>query len=451
MASKNEIDMLNGPILGKIFKFAIPLILSSLLQAMYNAADIAVIGRFAGTDSLAAVGSTTYMVNLVTLLFIGLSVGANVVVARLIGEGDKEGVKESVHTSFVLALISGIILILIQLLFMRTFLEILKTPADVIDKSVLYLNIYFIGMPSMMVYNFGAAILRAFGDTKRPLYYLTFSGFFNVVLNVIFTAVLKMDVVGVALATVISQTVSAVLVVRCFLKTDSLYKLEINKLKIHKDKAIEIIRVGVPSGISTIVFSFANLVIQSEVNSFGAAVISGNSVATSVETFLVIFLGSIQQAAVTFTSQNLGAKQYDRIKKIAKECIIIVVLMGFIMGNLVSIFSKPLASFYASDPEVIKYAQVRMNLVGPIYFLYGAIDTFTGLLRGIGKSFASMWLSMISICGTRIIYVLTYYQQFKTYEMLYVCFPLSWIVALVLEVAAFVYFFRKLLRDNRQN
>jgi len=303
-------------------------------------------------------------------------------------------------------------------------------------------------MPAMMIYNFGAAILRAFGDTKRPLYYISTAGFLNVVLNVLFTGVLKMDVAGVSLATAISQTVSATLIIRYFTKSDRIYKLNIKELKIHKDKAKEIIRIGVPSGLYSMVFSISNIIIQSEVNLFGPAVISGNSVGTSVETFMHIFLNSIHQAAVTFTSQNLGAKQYDRIKKIAKTSLITVVVMGLIIGEFVSHFSRELAGFYASDPEVIQYAMVRMRTIVPLYFLYGAMDTLTGVLRGMGKSVASMLISATCVLSSRFIYIFTYYQRFKTYETLYYCFPLSWIVAFSVEVIAFIYFYKKLVQSG---
>jgi len=443
MSSKSKVDMINGPLLGKIIVFTIPIILTSIIQTLFNAADTVVVGRFGGSDSLAAVGSTTYIVNMFTFLFIGLSVGANALTARMIGKNDPKDVRESIDTAFAVSILSGISLFIIGQVFALPMLKLMKTPVEIIDKALLYLRIYFLGMPALMIYNFGAAILRAFGDTKRPLIYITTAGFINFIFNVILVAIFNLDVIGVAIATAFSHVVSATFIIRCFLTTEEVYKVKIKSIKLHKDKAIEMARIGIPSGISSMVFSISNLFIQSAVNSFGASVIAGNSTSSSIESILYVGMSSFQHAALTFTSQNYGAKKYDRIKRVM-ICSLFCAVTFCLTFMFVGFNAETFASIYTKDPEVLKYACIRLSLVCPFYAVYAVADTMTGMLRGIGKAFVSMWIMAICICGTRILYVFTYFQAHKTYKVLYGAFPISWTLAAIVQVSVFLYLYRKI-------
>ncbi|MCJ7856692.1 MATE family efflux transporter [Lachnospiraceae bacterium NSJ-143] len=451
MGKKNEVDMINGPLMGKIIVFVIPVILSGVLQLLFNAADIVVVGRYAGSDSLAAVGSTTSIVNLLVNFFIGISIGANAVTARLIGVGSKSGIEETVHTAMVTSVISGLILVFVGFIFTRPLLVAMGSPENVLNKSALYLRIYFAGMPATMLYNFGSAILRAFGDTKRPLIYLSIGGVINVVLNLFLVIVFKMDVAGVGIATVVAQCIAAVLVLRRFLSTDELYRLDRTKLKINKHRLLQMFRVGVPAGLQSVVFNIANVIIQSSVNSFGAVVMAGNASATSIEGILFTAMNSFNQAGLTFTSQNLGAKKIKRIKKVLIDCVLLVIIVGIIVGGGMYITSDFLLGIYSKDPEVMRYASMRFTLMCATYFICGAMDTTTGVLRGMGYSFFSMCISLICVCGIRLLFVFTYFQTHRTYFTLFLSYPLSWIAAFAVEMVLFVYGYRKLIRANPEN
>ncbi len=450
MEKQKQFDMLNGPLMGKIIIFAIPVILTGVLQLLFNAADTIVVGRYAGSDSLAAVGSTTSLINLLVNFFIGLSIGANAVTARLIGTGDKRGIEETVHTAVLTSLVSGVLLIFVGVVFTKPILILMGSPENVLNKSALYLRIYFIGMPVTMLYNFGSAILRAFGDTKRPLLYLTLGGIINIILNLIFVIAFNMDVAGVGLATVISQCISALLILKRFVTTQEDYRLNLRKLKIYKLRLKQMFKIGVPAGLQSVIFNFSNVIIQSSVNSFGASVMAGNAAASSIENILYIAMNSFNQAALTFISQNFGAGKIKRIIKIYGECIFLVCVVGIVMGAGIYAAASPLISIYSKDAEVIQYGIIRLSIMCATYFLCGMMDTTTGALRGIGYSFSSMCIALICVCGIRLVFVFTYFQSHRTYFTLFVSYPLSWIAALALEALLFVYAYKKLFRQRSQ-
>ncbi len=436
--------MLNGPIISKLIIFSIPIMLSGILQLTFNAADTIIVGRYAGSDSLAAVGSTASLINLLINSFMGLSIGVNVITAKFIGTQDQKGIVETVHTAMVVSVICGFILIFMGLLFARPMLVLMDSPENIIDKSTLYLRIYFIGMPVTMIYNFGSAVLRAFGDTKRPLIYLSVGGIVNVILNVFFVVSLGLGVAGVGLATVVSQCISAALIVRCFFKTDELYKLSLSKLKIYKPRFFHICRIGIPAGLQSTVFSFSNIIIQSSVNSFGSAVMAGNSAAASVENILYISMNCFMHTALTFCSQNLGAGKIKRIKRVFIGCLTLVTLVGIAGGFVMNMFAETLIGIYSKDAEVIKYGMIRFSFICSTYFILGVADTTTGALRGIGYSISSMLISFFCICGLRILFIYTYFQTHKTYIVLFWSYPISWVAAFVAEILVFIYGYRKI-------
>ena len=376
---KNEIDMCNGPLFGKVLLFSLPLMLSGILQLLYNAADVAVVGRFAGSESLAAVGSTGALINLIINLFIGLSVGASVVVARNLGAHNFSKVQDSVHTAVAISLVAGVVTMLIGVSLSKVFLSLMDTPADVINLATLYMRIYFIGMPGLMVYNFGAAVLRAMGDTMRPLFFLTISGIINVLLNLLFVCVFHMNVAGVALATIISQYISAILVVICLLKLENSCRVNINKIAFHKTELSEMIKVGLPAGIQSSLFSVSNVLIQSSINSFGSTVMAGNAAAGNIEGFTYTSMNSVYQAAITFTSQNVGAKKPERISRVAAVSLIIVTAVGLMMGSLSYFGGETLLRIYSTDAAIIPYGMTRLRYICLPYFLCGVMEIFVGL------------------------------------------------------------------------
>ena len=444
MATKKDMDMTNGPLLGKIFIFAIPVILSGVLQLLFNAADTIVVGRYAGSDSLAAVGSTTSIISLLVNFFVGISIGVNAVTAMLIGNRDNEGISETVHTAMVTSVISGLILVFIGVVFTKPILIIMGSPENVLAKSVLYLRIYFLGMPVMMLYNFGSAVLRAFGDTKSPLIYLCIGGIVNVLLNLVFVIIFDMDVAGVGVATIVAQCISAFLTILKFIKTDDLYKIHIKKLKIHKKRLAQIFKIGIPAGLQSSVFSVSNMIIQSSVNSFGAAVMAGNAASSSLDNMLYIALNAFNQASLTFTSQNYGAGKIKRIKKVLIDSEFLVIIIGIALGAAMAFKAEALVSIYSKDPEVIKYGLERFYIMCATYFLCGMMDTFTGVLRGIGYSLSSMIISIACVCGVRLMFVFTYFPYHRTFRTIFISYPLSWFAAIVLETFVFVYAYRKL-------
>lgn len=434
-----RIDMVNGPLAGKLLLFALPLMLSSILQLLFNAADVIVVGRFAGKEALAAVGSTSSLINLLVNLFIGFSVGTNVVVARDLGAGRQEDVRRSVHTSITVALGSGLLLLAIGTLLCRQMLELMGSPEDVIDLSTLYLRIYFCGMPANMLYNFGAAILRAQGDTRRPLYFLSVAGVTNVALNLFFVISLKMSVAGVALATIISQYISAGLVVLALMRDKGPLRLELKALCFDKRVVRRILQVGLPAGFQGVVFSISNVVIQSSVNSFGSTVIAGSSASSNIEGFVYASMNAFYQTALTFTSQNYGACQCKRVDRVLLLCMLYSALVGLALGNLAYFFGHPLASIYApGQEEVIAQAVARLRIICTTYFLCGLMDVPVGTLRGIGYSVVPMIVSLVGACGTRLLWVATVFQFVRTPTMLYLSYPVSWTITALVHYIFFL-------------
>ena len=423
-----EIDMLNGPVMPRLLSFALPLMLSSMLQLTFNAADVIVVGRFEGDAALAAVGTPGALINLLINLFMGLSVGANVVVAQYFGANSFRDTSESVHTSVALSLVGGVLVGLVGFCFAGTLLSLMNTPAEVLPLATSYMRIYFLGMPANLLYNFGAAILRAVGDTRRPLTYLTVAGVANVALNLLFVIVFRMGVSGVALATILSQVISAVLVTLCLIRTDGPIHLDVRKVRLYGDKVRRIAKVGLPAGLQGMVFSISNVLIQSTVNSFGKIVVAGNTTASNLEGYIYVAMNSIYQAAITFTGQNVGARRYERIPRVAKASLTTVFIIGAVLGGLFLLFRHALFGIYTDDEAVIAAAAIRSRIIMSTYFLCGMMDTAVGLLRGMGSSVLPMIMSIMGVCVFRMVWILGFFPLNPTLDMLYVSYPISWAV-----------------------
>ena len=446
-----QIDMTDGSIVGKLIRFSGPLIFSGILQLLFNAADVVVVGKFAGDNSLAAVGSTGALVNLLVNLFVGLSVGTNVVAANFYGSGKKTEISETVHTAILISIFSGILLTIVGVIGAKPILILMETPPEVLSKATLYLQVYFAGITSTMVYNFASALLRAKGDTKRPLYYLLFSGIINVILNLIFVIFLKMDVAGVALATVIAQTISAILVVLCLIREDDEFKLVLKKLKINRDILIRIVKIGVPAGFQGIMFSLSNVIIQSSVNSFGPIVVAGNSAASNIEGFVYVAMNGFAQGTLTFTSQNAGACKYNRVKKVVIYSEIIVMIVGLVLGNLVYLFGNTLLGLYTDSPEVIQAGLVRLSIICTTYCLCGMMDVAGSSIRGLGHSLLPMFVTVIGVCGLRLLYVGTIFAVPKFHNLitLFFSYPISWGLTFVVHCLCIGIILFKLNRPNK--
>ena len=438
MSRRYEMDMCHGPLFKKLIVFALPLMLSGILQLLFNAADIIVVGRFSGSEALAAVGSTSSLINLLVNLFIGISIGGNVLMARYIGAQDYKNARETLHTAVCISLYGGILMIFVGVLLARPLLEMMGTPADVINLSVLYMRIYFIGMPAFILYDFGAAMLRAVGDTKRPLYFLTIAGCVNVIFNLFFVIVLHMGVAGVALATIIAQGISAVLIILCLVRSEGVLQLSRSEIKLHKDKVKQMLRIGLPAGLQGIIFSISNVLIQSSINSFGSLVMAGNTAASNIEGFVYTSMNAIYQTSLSFTSQNMGARQYKRVDRILFECVGIVSVVGLVLGLGAFLLGHPLLSIYTSSEEVISYGITRLGVVSASYFLCGIMDTLVGSLRGIGYSLMPMFVSLTGACLFRIIWIYTVFQVFHTQFSLYISYPISWILTLLAHLICYV-------------
>lgn len=446
--SKYEIDMCNGTIMDKLISFALPLMLSGVLQLMFNAVDIIVVGRFTGSQALAAVGSTSALINIFTNLFIGISLGSNVLAARFYAAGKSKEMSETVHTSITIALISGIIMAFVGAIFAKGALELMDTPDDVIDQSVLYMRIYFMGMPFFMLYNYGAAILRAVGDTKRPLLFLIISGITNAVLNLILVIVFGLGVAGVAIATVIAQLISCVLVLTCLCRSQSSYRLYFNKLGIRRDYMVQIFKVGVPAGIQSVVINFSNALLQSSVNSFGSTAMAGYTAANNLLGFLYVSINSVTQACMSFTSQNLGVGKFKRMDRVLIDCIILSVAVSIVMGSSFYIFGRQLIGIYTSDAEVVKCGMEILAYTTLTYFLCGIMDLIPGALRGMGYSAVPMVLSVIGTVGTRVFWIFGIFPYYRSLGILFVSYPASWGLTIVLQAACF-YFVRKHVHGKR--
>lgn len=441
--TKYEKDLTSGCIWKKILLFALPLMLSSVLQLLYNACDIVVIGRFRDHTALSAISSTSSLINLITNLFIGLSVGSNIVMAKCYGQNDKDKAQKVVRTSIIISLISGIILAIFGVVFAKQLLLLMGSPSDVINLATIYLQIFFIGMPFNLLYNFGSSILRASGDTKRPLYFLLISGLFNVGANLLFVIVFNMSTDGVALATIISQFISAILILITLLKEKGFCHLSLKELKIDKNVLLEIAKVGLPAGLQGTIFSISNVIIQSSVNFFGSYVMAGNGAAANLEGFIYVCMNAFYQASITFTSQNYGAKKYDNIPKILKYNLYLVVLFGGILGITAYLSSGFLLNIYTTDPDVIKIGTIRMGIICVPYFLCGMMDVVVGSLRGLGKSTTPMIVSLLGVCGLRILWIFTIFRSNMNLGLLYVSYPISWIITFMILIVCFIYLYKK--------
>lgn len=448
--SKYEMDLCSGSIVKKLLIFTLPIMLSSMLQLLFNAADVAVVGKFAGNASLAAVGSTTALINLLTNVFIGLSVGTNVITARHFAAKEENDVSQTVHTSILISIIGGIFLTIIGIIFAPMILELMGAPRGVLDLAAKYLRIYFLGMTATTLYNFGSAILRAIGDTRRPLIFLIISGVINVALNLLLVATpLDMGVAGVAIATAVSQCISAILVTICLIKEKSSVHLDLKKLKVHKEKLVKILKIGLPAGIQGSLFSLSNVVIQSAVNSFGEIVIAGNSAAANLEGFVYVAMNAFHQSAITFISQNVGAEKYKRINRIIFIALGCVTAVGLILGVGVTVFGEYLLKIYSSSPEVIDAGMLRLKYICAVYFLCGIMDVLVGILRGLGKSITPMIVSLMGACVFRLVWVYTVFQieQFHTIETIYLSYAISWILTAATHTAVLIILRRQLKKN----
>ena len=437
-------SMLSGPLLPSVIRYTVPIILTSVLQLLFNAADLVVVGRFCGSVSVAAVGATGAITNLMVNFFIGLSVGVGVTVAFGLGSQNDELVHRTVHTAMPVALICGAFLTVLGVLASETFLTWMGTPDNVLPLSTTYMQIYFAGITFTVVYNYCAAILRAAGDTKSPLVFLSFAGVVNVVLNVFFVTVFHMNVAGVALATTISQGISAVLVVRALMKRTDACRFFLRKMHIHKSQFLRMLRIGLPAGIQSSLFSISNVMIQSSVNSFGDIFMSGNAAAMNIEGFVFVSLNAFHQTAVNFIGQNAGANQLTRVKDTLKICLASCVVVGLGMGVTMYLLGPSLLSIYITDStEAISYGMVRLAIVGLPYFICGLMDVSTGALRGLGSSFIPMLISVLGVCAFRIGWIYTIFQAYHTPECLYISYPISWFLTFVAQLVAFVIVYRK--------
>ena len=431
--------MTNGPMLPKLITFALPLLLSSVLQLLFNAVDVVVVGQFAGKEALAAVGSTTALINLFTNLFIGISMGTNVLAAHTYAARDFDQMSKTVHTSILLAAVSGCAMVFAGLFFARPALSLMGTPADVIELSALYMRIYFCGMPFFMLYNFGAATLRAVGDTTRPLMYLTVSGIINALLNLLLVIVFHLDVTGVAAATVISQGISCVLVLRCLIQTDAPYQLNPRRLHIHPECLKQIFLVGIPSGIQSCVISFSNVCLQSSVNSFGSEAMAGYTAANNLLGFLFASVNANTQAAMSFASQNLGAGKLKRIDLLLRDCLGLQFLVAFGLGGSGLLIGNRLIGIYSSDPDVIAAGVEVISITFIPYFFCGFMDLFAGLMRGLGHAFVPMILSMIGTVGIRLVWIYFYFPSHRTLWELFLSYPISWIGTFVMQTICYIF------------
>ena len=442
--NKYEIDMCNGTIMDKLISFALPLMISGMLQLMFNAVDIIVVGRFTGSQALAAVGSTTALICTFTNLFIGVSLGANVLAARFYASGKTKEMSETVHTAILLALISGIAMSVIGILCARESLVLIATPDDIIGQAALYLRIYFLGMPFFMLYNYGAAILRAVGDTKRPLMHLIAAGTANAVLDLILVIIFKMGVAGVAIGTITSQFISCVLVIRCLCKTDAIYKLYISKLRIKKYYLIQILKVGLPAGIQSTVINFSNVLLQSSVNSFGEIAMAGYTAANNILGFLYVSVNSVTQACMSFTSQNYGVRKFKRMDKVLANCAILSIIVSVVIGGGSYLLGHQILGIYTKQEDVIQCGMEILSISTIPYFLCGLMDMIPGSMRGVGYSAVPMILSIIGTVGTRLVWIYGVFPEHRSLYVLFMSYPVSWGLTIVMQAICLVFVRRKI-------
>ena len=441
------IDMVNGPLLKNICIFSVPLMLTNLVQMMFNAADAVVMGRFAGQQALAAVGATSSLCFLLISLFNGLSVGSNVVIARYLGANDLGKVEKSVHTSIATAMLSGVFLMIVGFFASRPLLQMMSTPTDIIDLSELYMRIYFVGTFFTLIYNFGAAIFRSVGDTKRPLYFLLISGLIKVVLSLLFVIVFQWGVAGVALSTAIGQAIAAAMVCLTLIKEKGPHHLDFKKLSIDVPMALDIVKIGVPAGIQGMVFALSNVVIQSSINSFNSSVIvAGNSAANNIENFVYIGMSAFTQACITFTSQNIGAHKLQRVGTIFKQSMILTILSAASIGFLAWFFGEFFLGLYTPDAAVVEAGMVRLLWVTMPLWLNGVLDVFVASMRGFGYSTGPTILTIVGICGVRLTWIWTVFQLHRSLDVIYMCFPLSWIITSIVLGLYWFKCYRKLMK-----
>jgi len=446
LPGQNKIDMTEGPLFTKLLRFSIPLIFSSFLQLLFNAADVVVVGRFAGDNSLAAVGSTGSLINLLINLFMGLSIGTNVVVARYFGAKQHGLLRKTIHTAMLVSVYSGLILTAVGVGSARGLLILMQAPEEVLGLAATYLKVYFGGITATMVYNFGSAILRAKGDTQRPLYILFLAGIINLLLNLFFVIVLKMDVAGVALATVLSQCLSAALVVLILCREQDEFRLELRRMKIDGALFMQIVRIGLPAGFQGIMFSFSNVIIQSSVNSFGAVLIAGNSAACNLEGFIYTSMNGFSQGALTFCSQNLGANKTDRIRRTVWISQLSIAVIGAVMSAVFLFFGRQLLGIYTTSPAVVEAGMSRLWVIFTTYYLCGMMDGMSNAIRGIGHSLLPVITSLLGACVFRIIWLSTVFMmpQFHRPLTIFLSYPLSWTLTFAANIVAYVRYMRHL-------
>ena len=437
--NKYEIDMCNGTLMDKLISFSLPLMLSGILQLLFNAVDIIVVGRFTGSQALAAVGSTTALINIFTNLFIGISLGANVLAARFYASGKEKEMSETVHTSITLALISGLVMALAGVLLARFALNLMGTPNDVIDQSVLYMRISFLGMPFFMLYNYGAAILRAVGDTKRPLFFLVISGMTNAVLNLVLVIVFHMGVAGVAIGTIVSQLISSILVLRCLYTSNTSYRLYFSKLGIKTQYLKQIFQVGIPAGIQSTVINLSNALLQSSVNSFGSVAMAGYTAANNIFGFLYMSVNAVTQSCMSFTSQNYGVKKLKRMDRVLLDCMSLSVGVALTLGCGAYFFGPELLKIYTSDADVIRCGVEVLAFTTVPYFCCGIMDLLPGALRGMGYSGVPMILSIIGTVGTRIVWIFGLFPAHRSLSFLFISYPVSWILTILMQAVCFCF------------
>ena len=447
--AKNDVNMLEGSVTRGMISFAIPVMLSGFLQMFFQAADLIVLGRFCGSASVGAAGSTVTITNLLINFFMGLATGAGVITAHAVGERDKDALHRAVHTTIPTGIIIGLFLTIIGVIFTEDLLVLIGTPKELLKLATVYMEIIFCGITFGVVQNFGAAILRALGDTRSPLVFLSISGVLNVILNVIFVTVLHMDVAGVALATISSQFLSAVLIIMALMNRTDAARFYFKKMHLYKDSLIKMIKIGVPSGIQSSMFSISNVLIQSSINSFGASVVSGNSAASNIEGFVYIIMNSFYQASLNFVGQNFGNRNFDRIKSVFKKGLILVSFAGIVSAAVVMIFSKPLLSLYITDDKAAISAGIeRLWFVCAPYFLCGMMEVTTGSIRAMGISLIPMFISVIGVCVFRIVWIATVFNMFGTQESLFTCYPVTWALTIVAQIVAFVIVYKRKKREN---
>ncbi|WMJ87455.1 MATE family efflux transporter [Anaerocolumna sp. MB42-C2] len=448
---KREMDMCNGPLFRKILIFSLPIMAMNILQLLFNAADMIVVGRFSSSRALAAVGATGALINLIVNLFMGLSVGTSVIVAQDYGADNPEAVSRSVHTSILISIISGVIVMIAGLILCKPLLVLMGTPQDIIGLSALYMKIYFLGIPASMIYNFGSAILRAVGDSRHPMYYLVFTGIINVILNLFFIIVMHMSVDGVAWATIISQYISIVLIMSYLYRCDGAIRFIPRQLRIDVVKLKSIVRIGLPAGLQGLLFSISNVLIQSAVNSFGSTMVAANSAASNIEGFVGTSMNAYYNAAITFTGQNMGAKKYDRIDTVAKVSTVLIFVTWIILGGAVILFGRPLLGIYTPDKEVIDLGMRRMIIMMATYFTCGMMNVYPGLTRGMGYSMMPMLSTLIGACLLRIVWLATFFAWYPSFTVLFICYPVTWAMAGIGQVVSFFYARRQIRKRSSQN